>query len=63
MALLQEVILVGKAEWKDMKADWQRMKESAGEERGVLNHKTPNVEGKTDEQTNNQGMKVREAEN
>jgi len=29
----------------------------------VLNHKTPNVEGKTDEQTNNQGMKVREAEN
>ena len=38
------------------------MKESAREERGVLNHKTPNVEGKLDEQTNNQGMEVREAE-
>ena len=46
-----------------MKEDWQRMKESAREERAVLNHKTPNSEGKTDEQTNNQGMKVREAEN
>ena len=50
--LLQEAILVGKNEWQDMKADWQRMKESTGEERGVLNHKTSNVEGKTDEQTN-----------
>ena len=60
---MQEVILVGKNEWQDMKVDWQIMKELAGEERGVLNHKTPNVEGKTDEQTNNQGMKVREAEN
>ena len=53
-ALLQEAILVGKNEWQDMKADWQRMKESTGEERGVLNHKTPKVEGKTDEQANNQ---------
>ena len=61
--MLQEAILVGKNEWQDMKADWQRMKESTGEERGVLNHKTPNVEGKTDEQANNQGMKVKEAKN
>ena len=51
-ALLQEAISVGKNEWQDMKADWQRMKESAGEERGVLNHKTSSVEGKTYEQTN-----------
>ena len=28
-----------------------------------MNHKTSNVEGKTVEQTNNQGEKVREAEN
>ena len=63
VALLQEAILVGKNEWQDMKADWQRMKESTREERGVLNHKTPTIEGKTDEQTNNQRMKVREAEN
>ena len=39
------------------------MKESVGEERGLFNHKTFSVEGKTYEQTNNQGLKVREAEN
>ena len=33
-SLLQEAILVGKNEWQYMNADWQRMKESAGEERG-----------------------------
>ena len=39
------------------------MKESTREDRGVLNHKTSKVEGKTVEQTNNHGVKVREAEN
>ena len=60
MALLQEAILVDKTKWQDMKAHWQRMKESAREDRWVANHKTSKVEGKTIEQTNNQGVKVRE---
>ena len=58
MALLQEAILVGKTEWKYMKEDWKSMKESTGEDRGVLNHKASNVEGKTVEQTNNHRVKV-----
>ena len=51
--LLQEALLVGKAEWQRMKDAWQSMKDEARESNGGMNSKTSKEEGKVVAQTNN----------
>jgi hypothetical protein len=62
VTLLQEALLVAKAEWKGMKDVGQIREDSVVEIRDVMNSKTSKAEGKTIEQKDTQGVKARDEE-
>lgn len=49
--MLEESLLVGKSEWKDMKAIWKAMKESVSKSKDVLNCESPQIVGKLVDET------------
>jgi hypothetical protein len=62
VTLLQEALLVAKAEWQGMKDVGQIKEDFVVEIREVMNSKTSKAEGKTIEQVDTHGGKAREEE-
>jgi hypothetical protein len=62
VTLLQEALLVAKAEWQSMKDAEKIREESVVEIRDVMSSKTSKAEGKTVEQEDTQGVKARDEE-
>jgi hypothetical protein len=62
VTLLQEALIVAKAEWQGMKDVRQIREDSAVEIREEMNSKTSKGEGKTIEQADTHGTKARDEE-